>query len=83
MSINRINVDEKLLKQWKEEGEEARAIRRQEADWNFIKAQSSPLREALEAFVELGDLYVASRIARMTVDEFNQLRIRAKIPVVV
>ncbi len=73
---------EELLRRWKEEDEEARAIRRQEADWNFIKAQPSPIREALEFYVEQGDLHLAARLCHMTVDEFNEIRMKARIPVV-
>ena len=75
--------ERRLLEEWRREDEEAREIRRREADWAFIKRQSPRLRRALEAFVECGDLYVASRIAGLTIDEFNELRLRARIPVVV
>jgi len=34
----------------------------------------------LKYYVETGDLYVASRIAGLTVEEFNELRIKARIP---
>ena len=74
---------DKLLEEWRREDEEAREIRRREADWAFIRRQPPRLRLALEAFVECGDLYVASRIAGMSIDEFNELRLKAKIPVVV
>jgi len=75
--------ERRLLEKWRREDEEAREIRRREADWAFIRSQPPRLRRALEAFVECGDLYVASRIAGMTMDEFNELRLRARIPVVV
>ena len=60
--------------------EEARELRRKEADWKFIKAQPPRLRAALKFYVETGDLYVASRIAGLSVEEFNELRKRARIP---
>ncbi|MEM1569058.1 MAG: hypothetical protein QXP31_06890 [Pyrobaculum sp.] len=59
---------------------EAREIRRREADWEFIKSQPPKIRIALEFYVETGDLYMAAKIAGLTVDEFNELRIRARIP---
>jgi len=62
------------------DAEEARRIRRSMADWEFINKQPARIREALKYYVETGDLYVASRIAGVTVEEFNELRIRAKIP---
>ncbi len=60
--------------------EEAREIRRRHADWNFIEAQKPRIREALKYYVEKGDLYIASRLAGLKVEEFNELRIRAGIP---
>ena len=76
------NLDE-ILKRWREEDEEAREIRRKSADWKFIEEQPEPLRSALKCFVELGDLRLAAKIAGIGVDEFNQLRIKARIPIVV
>jgi len=63
-----------------EDAEEARRVRRERADWEFIERQPPRLRAALKYYVETGDMYVASRIAGLTVDEFNELRIRARIP---
>ncbi|RLI13680.1 hypothetical protein DRO33_00815 [Candidatus Bathyarchaeota archaeon] len=74
---------EELLRKWREEDEEAREIRRREADWEFIRRQPPRIRMALECFIECGDLYVASRVAGLSIDEFNELRLKAKIPVVV
>ena len=63
--------------------EEARKIRRSEADWKFIEEQPARVKAALKYYVETGDLYVASRIAGLTVEGFNNLRKRAKIPNVI
>jgi len=63
-----------------EDLEEAREIRRKCADWSFIEEQPPRLKAALKYYVETGDMYVASRIAGLTVDEFNELRVRARIP---
>ncbi len=60
--------------------EEAREVRRRHADWDYIEAQPPRIREALKYYIETGDLYVASRIAGLTVEEFNEVRIRANIP---
>jgi len=59
---------------------EAREIRRKMADWKFINEQPPRIREALKYYVEKGDLYVASRIAGLCVEEFNELRKKAGIP---
>ncbi len=59
---------------------EAKRLRRKYADWEFINRQPPKIREALKYYIEKGDLYVASRIAGLTVEEFNELRIKARIP---
>jgi len=60
--------------------EEARELRRRFADWDFISKQPPKIREALKYYIEKGDLYVAARIAGLTIEEFNELRIKAGIP---
>ncbi|MGB9704537.1 MAG: hypothetical protein ACPL3C_03730, partial [Pyrobaculum sp.] len=60
--------------------EEAREMRRREANWDFINSLPPRLKAALVYYIETGDLYVASRIAGMKMEEFNELRIRANIP---
>jgi len=63
-----------------EDVEEARSVRRRMADWDFINKQPPKIREALKYYIETGDLYVASRIAGLYIEEFNELRKRARIP---
>ncbi|MEM1547139.1 MAG: hypothetical protein QXP91_11880 [Candidatus Methanomethylicia archaeon] len=70
----------KELDRWRRLEEEAREIRRKMADWDFIERQPPRIREALKYYIEVGDLYVASRIAGVTVEEMNELRREAKIP---
>jgi hypothetical protein len=59
---------------------EARELRRKHADWNFIERLPPKLKAALIYYIETGDIYVASRIAGMSVAEFNELRIKARVP---
>jgi len=68
------------VEKWVETEKEAREIRKRYADWEFINSLPPKLRVALLYYIETGDLYVASRIAGLTVEEFNELRIRANIP---
>ncbi len=70
----------KRLKKILSENEEAKRIRASLADWVFINSQPPRIREALKYYIETGDMYVASRIANLTVEEFNEYRIRARIP---
>ena len=69
------NIEE-ILKEY----EEAKKIRKENADWSFINNQPPKIKAALIYYVETGDLYVASRIAGITIEEFNELRKKAKIP---
>jgi len=64
----------------REDVDEAKRVRREHADWDFIEKQPPKIKAALKYYIETGDMYVASRIAGLTVDEFNELRVRAKIP---
>ena len=69
-----------LVERWRREDEEARRIRRECADWSFIEKQPARLRLALVVYVERGDLYEAARVAGLSLDEFNELRLKAKVP---
>lgn len=75
-----VEVPEELLEKWKREDEEAKRIRREHADWSFIKSLPPKLRYALEYYVETGDDREAARIAGMGLEEFTELRIKARIP---
>jgi len=70
-------------KRWEELEEEARRIRREMADWKFIEGQPSLVREALKFYIETGDIRLASKLARMKLEEFRELLRRANVPVVV
>jgi len=65
------------------EDREFREIRRRNADWEFIKAQPPHIRAALLYFIEKGDIYGTARIAGLSLDEFDEIRRRANILVVV
>jgi len=65
------------------EEEEARRIRREMADWDFVERQPPRVREALRLYIEKGDLRLAARLAGMGIEEFRELLRRARIPVVV
>jgi hypothetical protein len=68
------------IEKWRRLEEEARDLRRREADWEFINSQPPRIRAALKLYVETGDMYVASRVADLSVEEFNELRKKAGIP---
>ena len=60
-----------------------RALREKYANWDFIMSQPPRIRYALELFVETGDQYKAAKLAGLTLDEFEEIRIKAGIPKVV
>ena len=66
-----------------EDFEEARKIRRELADWEFIEKQVPRVREALKHYIETGDIRRASVLAGMDIEDFRELLRRANIPVVV
>jgi len=72
-----------VMKKWVREDEEARRIRREKANWEFIEKQPPRIRAALKYFIEKGDRYVAAKIAGLSLDEFDEIRRKANIPVVV
>ncbi|MGC9104399.1 MAG: hypothetical protein ACP5JF_06385 [Candidatus Methanodesulfokora sp.] len=74
---------EEKIERWRKLEEEAREIRRKEADWSFINSQPPRIKAALTFYVETGDMRLASRIAEMGIEEFRELLRSAKIPVVV
>jgi DNA modification methylase len=68
-----------LLKEWESIDSELRELRRSRADWNYIRSLPQKIREAVEVYIETGDLWISAKIAGMTEDEFNEIRIRAGI----
>jgi len=70
---------EQLLEEWEEEDRELKELRRRNADWRYIESLPLRVREAVELYIETGDLWLAAKLAGMSVDEFNGIRIRAGI----
>ena len=58
-------------------------IRRRHADWSFIERQPAKIKAALEFYIKFGDEYKAAKLANLTLDAFEDLRIKARIPKVV
>ena len=74
--------EEKRLAEILEEEEEARRVRREMADWDFIEKQPPRIREALKYYIEQGDIRLAAKLAGLPLEEFRELLRRAKIPVI-
>ena len=69
----------KLLEDCRKADEEARRIRRESADWNFIEKQPEPIKTVLKLLVETGDLKMISKLFDIPLSELNDLRLKAKI----
>ena len=78
----KVKINKEILKKWRLEDEEARAIRRKHADWEFINKQPEPIKTALILLVESGDLKMASKLFSISLSKLNQMRLKAKIPLV-
>ena len=73
----------KVMKVLRSELEWAREFRRSRADWSYIESRPEPLRTALKVLVETGDLWYSATMTGIPIDELNEERLRAKIPLVV
>lgn len=69
-----------MMERLKIEKEIEREVRRNNADWEFVKRQPPRIRAALELYIEKGDLRLAQRIAGMELEDFLNLLREAKIP---
>ena len=66
-------MPEELRRKWELYERKAREIRREMADWDFIRSQPPRLRAALELYVETGDLRLAQRISGLVLEDFVEL----------
>jgi len=80
-----VGEDEVAVKRrkWAELEEEARRIRRERADWEFIERQPPKIKAALKYYVETGDIRRAAHFSGLDLEDFRELLRRAGIPVVV
>jgi hypothetical protein len=74
---------EEKLKKWRRLEEEAREVRRREANWSFIESQPPRLRAALKYYIETGDIRTSAKLGGVDIEDFRELLRKANIPVVV
>jgi len=73
--VNELSVEElRAIEEW------GKRIRREKANWEFIRKLPSRLRKALEFYVETGDIRAASVKFNINIYLLNELRIKAGIP---
>ena len=65
------------MEEWGRVDEELRELRRRSADWKYIESLPQRVREAVELYIETGDLWLSAKLAGMSAEEFNEIRIRA------
>ena len=73
----------KQFKEWEAEESKATQLRRESADQDYIKRTPAYVRQALEFYIETGDLLRAARKYTLSYPELNSYRIKANIPRVV
>ncbi|BDR92397.1 hypothetical protein Vsou_14900 [Vulcanisaeta souniana JCM 11219] len=59
--------------------EEARRIRRAEADWDFINSLPPRVRSAVVLFIETGDLRLAQRLSGLNLEDLVDILRRARV----
>ncbi len=74
---------EEIKKKWERLEEEARRIRENEADWEFIEKQPPKIKAALKYYIKEGDIRIASKLADLPLEKFREIIRKANIPVVV
>jgi len=79
-SIGDVEIPEELRRKWEEFERKAKRIRRERADWDFIRSQPPRIRAALELYVETGDIRLAQHISGLVLEEFIELTKKAGIP---
>ncbi|HDH07054.1 MAG TPA: hypothetical protein ENF87_01665 [Thermoproteales archaeon] len=57
-----------------------RRVRREKADWDFIRRLPDKYRRALEYYIETGDIRSAATKYGINICFLNKLRIKANIP---
>ena len=73
---------EAVVEKWRRLEEEARELRRKEADWEFIESQPPRIKAALKLYIETGDIRLAARVAGIGLEEFREILRAARVPVV-
>jgi len=67
----------------REDVDEAKRVRREHADWDFIEKQPPKIKAALKYYIETGDIRRAVYFSGLDLEDFRELLRKAKIPVVV
>ncbi|GAB6943268.1 hypothetical protein [Vulcanisaeta sp. JCM 14467] len=72
-------VSEEVIKELKDREEEARRVRRAEADWEFINSLPPRVRSAVVLFIETGDLRLAQKLSGLDLEGFIDVLRRARV----
>jgi len=70
---------DRLLREWEEEDRELRELRRRSADWEYVRGLPPKVREAVELYIETGDLRSSQRLSGLPLDEFTEMLKRARV----
>ncbi|MFX1520514.1 MAG: hypothetical protein ACFFCD_11395 [Promethearchaeota archaeon] len=70
---------EGIIEDLKKRLDESAEVRRKEADWKFILAQTPKIVQALIELIHTGDILRSAKLAEMNPVEFDHLREKAGI----
>jgi hypothetical protein len=75
--VHKVNVKglEELLK----EEEEARRLREESADWEYIERLPPRVRAAVKLYIKTGDLRLAQKVSGLPLEEFVDVLGRARV----
>jgi hypothetical protein len=68
-----------ILKEWESIDSELRELRRSRADWNYIRSLPQKIREAVEVYIETGDLREVQGISGLPLEELIDILRRAMV----
>ncbi|MGC8932816.1 MAG: hypothetical protein ACP5KE_08585 [Candidatus Methanodesulfokora sp.] len=67
------------MEEWHAIDSELRELRRRNADWSYIKSLPPKIREAVEIYIEKGDLREAQHASGLSLEEFVDVLRRAAV----
>ncbi|MFP3168546.1 MAG: hypothetical protein RXR01_05500 [Thermoproteus sp.] len=67
------------LRELAEREQEARELRRREADWKYIDSLPPRIKAAVKLFIETGDLRLSQRISGLGLEDFVEHLRRANV----
>jgi hypothetical protein len=68
-----------IIEELKKREEEARQIRRKQADWNYINTLPPRVKAAVILFIEKGDLRLSQKLSGLDLEDFIETLRKARV----